>query len=148
MISPRQARQAKAATISDNLLNNALAMTHQPIQRCQVTPGYVEMYVPCGSGKHGFHVVTESGGYVICDCEARGICKHVLSSVGRPALHCIQQLRWARDIADLDDAFDFYAPAIREIPDSLKNLVRLEIHRQRERIYRSGAMNQSLAQAA
>lgn len=145
-----RASKPKTRTISDDLLNNALALTHQPIQRCEVTPGYEEYYAPCQSGKRDGHTVTVTQGRVVSDTPACKIDKYILASVGRPALHCIFQLRAAQDIAWLDEVVDFYAAELRPLPELLKNLVRLEIHHQRERIYRSGAMvsQQGFARAA
>lgn len=150
MISPRQARAAKTLRISDDLLYNALAMTLQAIMRFEVAPGYVEMYAPCGSGRHDFHIITVSGGYAFCDCEARVICKHILASVGRPALHAIFQIRAAQDLKWLEEVVDKYSPEVRELPDVLRRMVRAEWNHRDEAIRRSGGLvnQQSDAMAA
>lgn len=141
-------RKPKTFTISDDLLNNALAMTRQPIERCEVAPGYVEYYTPCASGQHGQHIVTVSNGYVLCDCAAFGICKHQLSSVGRPALHCVFQLRAARDLEDVQAIVDVYSPAVRELPAALRSLVRREYGHRDEQVRRSGSLAQQAVQQA
>ena len=130
----------KTLTISDDLLHNALEMTHERIVRCEVSPGYVEYVTPCASGKHGHHTVTATAGRVVCDCAAYGTCKHILASIGRLALHALAQLRWAQDLEWLEAVVEIYAPAVRELPESLRSLVRREWHHRAEMIRRSGAM--------
>jgi hypothetical protein len=128
----------KSFTISDDLLNKALEMTHRRMSYRDVAPGYREYYTPCGSS-HAGHIVTVTEGRAVCDCAAFGVCKHVLSSYGRVALHCIQQLRWSRDIEDVQAALDYYEAELYRLPAALRNLVTLEAQACRERFNRESS---------
>jgi hypothetical protein len=115
-------------------------LTDTPIQRCEVSPSLVEFYVSCARGEREFHIIRVAFGRVSCDCAAYKVCKHALSSVGRPALHCIFQLRAATDLETIDEIVNFYAPSIRPLPEALRSLVRREYYACDERIRRSGVL--------
>ena len=116
----------KQATISDFLLNKALEMSRERIERLEVGQGHIEFYTPCASGKHKEHVVTVKDGKATCDCHAWGFCKHILASVGRSVAVAIQQCRWATEPEEIDEILSLHAPAIRQIPEPLKALARSE----------------------
>ncbi|MGA9772270.1 MAG: hypothetical protein WBV94_24775 [Blastocatellia bacterium] len=122
------------SSISPELIQKALELSQQRIERCEVEPGLIEYYTPCASGKHEHHIVTVAAGRAVCDCPAFVFCKHLLASVGRPALVAVQQLRWARELLEVDEIVSFHVEALRGLPESLKALVRSEISVARRRI--------------
>lgn len=132
----RRTSKVQSLLPSDQLLANAFELAQQPIS-CGPMPHGREWYVPCASDKHGVHVVTMTPATISCDCQARGLCKHILASVGRPALMCLIHMRWAQDAQELEEILDAHKAAILPIPEALKVFVRRELHHRREQVRRT-----------
>jgi hypothetical protein len=96
--------------------------------------------VPCTSGERAFHMVTVKDDLVTCDCPARAICKHVLSSVGRPVAQFAMQARWSEDLETLREVVRFYSEGLRWLPLPLREIARAEYQAARERLSASRAI--------
>ena len=107
------------------------------IERCTLSADTYHLHI-LSSDRTREYVVTVSHGLISCSCPARGLCPHILATVFYPALETIAQIRFAQDLQWLELVVDKYAPAVRELPEGLRSLVRRELHHRDEQIRRSG----------
>jgi len=113
--------------MKENKFDKAIEHARRPMERAgSEDEGPVHFYVPCGSGRHKGHTVVVAGDRITCDCEARVICYHILSSIGRPVAQFAMQSRWAEDQETLREVVKYYAESLRYLPLPLREIERAE----------------------